>query len=583
MRKGPLHHLILSTALLLSTALAARGQEAPDSVALADSAKLLSEQAEQAYQQGTRESYDRAIALLLESRELCQRVGDRRGEGRAMKSMGNVHKDLGRPDSALAYYRQALAIDREVGDRRGEGETLNNLGAVHSDLGRPDSALVYYRRALAVEREVGDRGGQGASLDNIGHVYRSLGRPDSARTYYRRALRISREVGDRGLEGHALGSIGNVHRVLGRTDSALAYYRQALNIARESEERASEGIALSNIGSLLIDLGHPDSALVYYRQALAISREVGDRQGESIRLQKLAQLQHRRLSVRDRLTAVAYYDSAAAVRASIAAHAGSDPNRLSYAEQYTGLFEDWALAWAARTDEVGTGQAARAALAVAERGRAQALLDLMLTSAGGAGGVVSSLQALTKPGADLAEEGARLAEAVTHAGAAGLTYLMTEDTLLVWLIEPSGEVSVARRQVSRDSVVMLVRALRAGLGVDDATAGAKLALRGALELEAPVETEAGAPPHRGLRYAETAAAALTELLLPGELADRFPEAGELVIVPQGPLALVPFSGEPVVSRPSGTASPSATPHRWPRWIWPSGDPAWARVRSGTRR
>jgi CHAT domain-containing protein len=169
----------------------------------------------------------------------------------------------------------------------------------------------------------------------------------------------------------------------------------------------------------------------------------------------------------------------------------------------------------------------------------------MWTSAGAAEAGISPVQALATPGANLAGEGAQLGEAVTRCGAAALSYLMTDDTLLVWLIEPSGEVAVARQPVSRDSVARLVRALRAGLGVDDATAGAQLALRGALELETPAETEGGAPLRRGLRYAETAAEALAALLLPAELASRLPESGELVIVPQGPLALVPFSALPL--------------------------------------
>jgi CHAT domain-containing protein/tetratricopeptide (TPR) repeat protein len=432
-------------------------------------------------------------------------VGDRRAEGAALGSMGILHKKLGRPDSALVYYRQALPIMREVGFRSGEAYTLINMAAVHDDLGWPDSALVYYGQALAISQEVGDRRGEGITLGNLGNVHKDLGRPDSALVYYGQALAISREVGDRRSEARTLHNMGVVHYVLGHPDSALVLLRKALALERETSLPWDEGHSLRNLGGLFRE----DSTL------------------------------------RDLKKAVAYYDSAAVLRASLAAHAGSDPNRLSYAEQHVELFENWAMAWLARSDDVGAARSARSALAVAERGRAQALLDLMWTSAGTAEKMVSPVQALTTAGADLAEEGTRLAEAVTRSGAAGLSYMIAEDTVLFWLIEPSGVVSVARQAVPRDSVARLVRALRAGLGVDDAEAGTQLALRGAVQLEAAAPTEGAAPLGRGLRYAETAAAALAGLLLPVELAERLPEAGELVIVPQGPLALVPFSALPL--------------------------------------
>ena len=57
--------------------------------------------------------------------------GHRRSEALTLNSMGEVHGRLGRPDSALAYYAQALAIRREVGERTGEGTTR-----------RPDASAV---------------------------------------------------------------------------------------------------------------------------------------------------------------------------------------------------------------------------------------------------------------------------------------------------------------------------------------------------------------------------------------------------------------------------------------------------------
>ena len=52
-------------------------------------------------------------------------------------------------------------------------------------------------------------------------------------------------------------------------------------------------------------------------------------------------------------------------------------SRVSFAETSAELFDHWTLAWLARAEDVGLERSALAALAVAERGRAQALLDLL--------------------------------------------------------------------------------------------------------------------------------------------------------------------------------------------------------------
>jgi len=532
---------------------------------------------------------DSALVYYRQAVAVSRVVGDRQGEAATLSNIGEAHRVLGRPDSALVYYRKALAISRDMQYRRGEYAYLHNIGTLYSGLGRPDSALLYYGQSLVISRELRDLGGEGLTLNNIGSVQVQLGRADSALFYYRRALPIRRDVGDRRGEGETLGNIGNVHLRLAHSDSALAYLHQSRMIMREIGDRRQEGTALSNIGVAYSRFGEPDSALVWFLKALAIHREVGDRHGEantvgnvgevlwalgrvdsasayyqealvahrdagdregqSVMLEALGHAHYFGLGIGDAGRAAAYYDSAAALRASVAKHAGSDPNRLSYAEQHVGLYEDWALAWLARSDEVGAGAAARAALAVAERGRAQALLDLMMTSVEATADEVTPMHALTTPGADLTVEGAVLTEGATCSGASALSYLITNDTLLTWLIEPSGEVTVARQVVRRDSVAMLVRALRAGLGVDDASTISQLALRGDVRLEAPAE-EGAVPLPRGLRYAEAAAEQLAALLLPPALAARLSESGELVIVPHGPLALVPFGALPLGGAPS---------------------------------
>ncbi|MCR4338653.1 MAG: CHAT domain-containing protein [Gemmatimonadaceae bacterium] len=486
---------------------------------------------------------DSALAYYALALPIRRAVGDRAGEAMTLNNIGLAHRDLSRPDSALAYYGLALPISRAVGDRTGEATTLNNIGTVHRDLGRPDSALAYLAQALPITRAVGDRTREATTLNNIGLAHHVLGRPDSALTYYALALPIERAVRNRTGEAMTLNNIGAVYRTLGRPDSALTYYAQALPIQHAVGDRTREATSLNNIGTIYLDLSRPDSALAYYAQALPIQRAVGDRAGEAVTLGNVA-MSHQARTGPARFLAVAYYDSAAAVLASIAERAGGDQNRLSYAEQGVGLFRLWTIAWLDLASEVDTRSANLAALAAAERGRAQAMLDLMRASAADAAGGVGARSATTRAGADLAEEGERLVRSVAASGSASLSYLVTRRELIAWLSLADGEVYVSRVPVSEQELSAAVAALRSGLGADSAAVRDRMALRDAPLLEASRDLEMELASGEG---AAEAAQRLANWLVPAELLARVPVSAELVIVPHGTLNLVPFAALPIGS------------------------------------
>lgn len=476
---------------------------------------------------------DSALAYFGHALALDRVIGDLYGERATLAQIGSVHYGTGRLDSALVYHAKALDIARDAGDRLGAGLSLNAIGAVQTELGRPDSALVYYQLALSIFHEVGSRAHEGETLGNIGLAHRDAGHPDSAIAYHQLALSISREIGNQAGESTALHNIGFTHHEAGRPDSALVYYRQALGIARRIRNRRAEGVTLGAIGSAQEVMGKPDSARAYFLQALMAHRETGNRQSEGLALHALGRLHHLSDLLVDPGSAIAYYDSAAVATASVARATGSDVDRMSYAERDVALFEHWPLALLGLAEEADPRPARLAALAAAERGRSQALLDLMRGTR------------VLEAGRDLTEEGARLIAPLSEAGVHGLSYLATNDTLLVWLIEPSGDVHVARRAVTRDSVAVLVADVRMSLGVDDAAGAARLAGGAQTPLEERLRTDVVGRRRTTGRWPGESARALSDLLLPGEFFDRLPGSGELVVVPSGPLNLIPFSALPV--------------------------------------
>lgn len=502
--------------------------------------------------------YRRALPAIRNHR-------DRESEGRTLSNMGGVYHRTGKPDSALRYLTSAIAIRRELHDSLGEGVSLNNLALVHQTLGRPDSAIAYLRQSLVIRRAVKDRAGEGTTLNNIAFSFEHLDRPDSALAYYRQALPLLEESGKRSTTGVALANMGRVYLALGHVDSAVVYLNRGLVIKREVADRLGEGWVLNDLGRVYQVSRKPDRALAYFYRALERLRSAGDREFEGETLFNLAQTYHRRGDGKSNLhAAVAYYDSAATARSSVGSASGGDANRLSFAEQDVLLYEEWALAWLALGAEVGQQSVVKASLAAAERGRAQALLHLIRAGRAplrpSAPGQARPEQVgrLAQPdvGADLVAEGDSLGNIVRHSGMAALSYLVARDTLLTWLVLPSGDVLVSRSAIGRDSLAVLVESLRSGFGVDD-VASSDAAFRSVRLLEEP---RVPRPVGRGLRFAEVAAQRLAEVLLPPELEDHLKISTELVIVPQRPLTLVPFASLPLGRSRSALGNPFGAAH-----------------------
>jgi len=498
---------------------------------------------------------DSAETYYREAVRVARATGARTPEAGSLGDIGNLHGGRGRFDSALVYYYAALQGFRAVGHRPFEASWLNNIGNVHNGLGRPDSALIYYRRSLEIARETGHRGLEQVLTMNIGIILMGWARVDSAAVYFRNAATLARKLGDKEAEAVAIGNLAEAQHALGQTDSAFANLRASIATLRAVGSPGQESGLLTGLGKIHAAAGRPDSALAAYGEGLRVARGAGFRDGESNLLQGLGDLHARGLARPNLASAVAYYDSAASIRAAMAASAGADQSRVSYAETGSELFDHWTLAWLGRAAELGAEPSALAALAVAERGRAQALLDLLRRGQTN-DSTTSSASAPVRPvGADLVREGRELAAAVQMMGVPVLAYMSTKDTLLTWVILPTGEVTVERRGIPRDSVAQLVASIRRQVGADESLGRALRSIESTAE---PAASGSGpgraatraSPPPSAERFEASASA-----LIPATLAARLPPGGELLVVPHGPLGLVAFAALPVRSGSSrGTST-----------------------------
>jgi ankyrin repeat protein len=92
-----------------------------------------------------RRRYEEAIALSRKEGNMCDLVT-------ALKGLGQIERDAGHRETALALYEEAVAVCRPLGESILLAHTIRHLADLHYELGRPDLADAAYEEALAIYR-----------------------------------------------------------------------------------------------------------------------------------------------------------------------------------------------------------------------------------------------------------------------------------------------------------------------------------------------------------------------------------------------------------------------------------------------
>lgn len=532
---------------------------------------------------------DSAVAYYRSALRLARSVGDSSRAGNFLHAIGRDARLAGRLDTAVYYLRAALDVHRASGDREGEARVLDGLARYYNQSGRRDSAVTMFGEALAVRRELGDISAQTYTLIALGDALmpvvprESQAMRDSSRKALTEALRLASTRGTESLRAAANSALASHYQYWGQADSARAHALLALEVYRATNNVVEQARTLRWIAQAH---AAPDSIDAYADRALSLARRVGaqsmemdvhlgigqvysrlfmdDSSNTVLRERSLSHLQaaaalarsteqpddlanalqsmghlHAASSPRRWVDAAAYFDSAWVVLESLRQSSGDDAARIAVGDRLANVNAARLLmwAWGERAGETGQQDDLRRALAARERGRSRALLDMIGREVDDA--LAGSLDTIA----------ASLINAVKKPGTATLLYTIGQTTT-VDVILPSGRVESFETDVSVDTAGARIDVLRNALGVDSAAARASPE---PLEQMAPSSTRdllGGTP--SSLTTAEQLASGLklvADFALPQALRELLEreQIGELVIVPDGPLALIPFAALPVDS------------------------------------
>ena len=343
--------------------------------------------------------------------KIAREVGDKHGEGCAYGNLGNAYYGVGDFEKAIEYHNLNLKIAKEVGDKHGEGNAYGNLGNAYFSLGDFKKAIEYHNLHLKIAKEVGDKHGEGCAYGNLGNDNLCLGDLKKAIEYLNLDLKIAKEVGDKHGEGHAYGNLGNAYQSQGELKNAIEYHNLHLTIAQQVGDKHAEGNTYGNLGNAYHGFGEFKKAIEYHKLDLKIVKEIGDKHGQGKSygnlgnayrclgdLEKANELYCLLLKIAEEvgdqsLEALAYYSLGCVFEAQ-----GGLPKAVKHLRASVNLYnslrvllkskDEWKVNFRKQHQNAYSGLCSvlvkqgniDEALFAAEKGRAQALTDLMESS-----------------------------------------------------------------------------------------------------------------------------------------------------------------------------------------------------------
>jgi class 3 adenylate cyclase/tetratricopeptide (TPR) repeat protein len=224
-------------------------------------------------------------------------------------------------ETALNYYRQALALEERWEWRKGQIEILHILGRREEEqtslarleadstasvfevaylwaqyyeaIGAYPQAQAAVEQALTTCRAQGDRLNEMRCLAQFGAIARKQGHFDQALDWYTQALTLFQAGGvpsdqEARVMETTLNGLGVIFREKGEFSQARRYLELALTLSRQTGNRQGEARIFNDLGAVASYQHHFAEALSYHRQALEIRQAIGDRAGEGASSHNLA-------------------------------------------------------------------------------------------------------------------------------------------------------------------------------------------------------------------------------------------------------------------------------------------------------
>jgi CHAT domain-containing protein len=417
-----------------------------------------------------------------------------------LNEIGITYMNLGRYEDALAVHLKSLEGREQIGDKYYIGISHSNIGETYFALGQYDRAIGHYMQCLRLCGFAGDMRAVAVALGELATAWMAAGNPRRGLEYAQRELKTTQDVGASHLESIALRHVAQAHALLGNVAESIRGNERAFALARAAGARSDEAGTLTALAGLYLQQGDAKRAAPLAESALKLAQAT---RSPDLEVEARVSLARVARAANDPATALVHLEKSVAIIDSVRGLVRTDSGKIGYLDIRQNAYHDLA----ATLSSLGRNAEA---LEVAEAARGRAFSDLLAaqsldlkpeeaTSLRGIRAVEAKLRAqqpdpseegpeepqlaMTRAATEsalggqlramraeqpelaslIAAEPLTVREITATASRLGATlveYLVTERQLLIWVVKPSGEITSASVDVSRETLRSTVRLLR---------------------------------------------------------------------------------------------------------------------------
>jgi len=227
---------------------------------------------------------DSAIRSYREALSLGKtyRLTDQLKEAQMYRKMGNVYHTIADYSTAISHYERALNQLKDVSSelKRTEYVTIcNALGLTYVMKGEHQKCVHWSEKGIKLSQTKKHLPLIEQSYRNLGMVAYSQGEYEKAGEFFNRCLEIQQKVQDKSRLSALKINLGVIHLHLGQYEKAEEYYHKGLNLVQEMGNLGLKAIIYNNLGILYKDKGEWEKALGFLEKSLRIREQYGDRRG----------------------------------------------------------------------------------------------------------------------------------------------------------------------------------------------------------------------------------------------------------------------------------------------------------------
>jgi class 3 adenylate cyclase/uncharacterized protein HemY len=215
---------------------------------------------------------DESLRLANEAKSLSIKLGYKKGEALALKTIGLYYFIRSQYLEATNFWQQSLDVYTAINDEVGISNMYNNLGSAQYNTANYARALEFYLKAVELAEKTGDKLRMATAYNNVGLCY--MNKPatyDQAFSYFRKGLEVAKQIDDKANIGSAYVNMGEIYMNMGVDSLALVNYLAARAAYEPNEDNLP--YALNNIGKFYQKKKEFSKALEFHELALSKSNE----------------------------------------------------------------------------------------------------------------------------------------------------------------------------------------------------------------------------------------------------------------------------------------------------------------------